>query len=127
VAANIVWTGYRILRNSVAGLMDEALPAAELASLRSVLDRCLPLGSQYHALRTRQAGPRRFCSVHVLVPGDWSVQRGHQLLEQLEEELRAAVPNLSVFTHLEPLDDPASWADMEIDRPAVPAEGRGSA
>jgi cation diffusion facilitator family transporter len=117
VAANIVWTGYRILRDSVSGLMDEALPARELASLKSVLDRQLPPGAQYHALRTRQAGPRRFCSVHVLVPGDWTVQRGHQLLERLEEELRGAVPNMSVFTHLESLDDPASWDDMEIDRP----------
>jgi cation diffusion facilitator family transporter len=119
VAANIVWTGYRILRDSVSGLMDEALPARELASLRSVLDRHLPLGIQYHALRTRRAGPRRFCSVHVLVPGDWTVQRGHQMLERLEEELRGAVPNMSVFTHLESLDDPASWEDMDIDRPAV--------
>lgn len=121
VAANIVWTGYRILRDSVAGLMDEALPAGDLAALKRVLDRYLPLGIQYHALRTRQAGPRRFCSVHVLVPGDWTVQRGHQLLEQLEEELRAAVPNISAFTHLESLDDPASWADIEIDRPAAGA------
>jgi cation diffusion facilitator family transporter len=126
VAANIVWTGYRILRDSVSGLMDEALPARELASLRTVLDQYLPLGIQYHALRTRRAGPRRFCSVHVLVPGDWTVQRGHQLLEQLEEELRAAVPNISVFTHLESLDDPASWADMEIDRPAATRDGMGS-
>jgi cation diffusion facilitator family transporter len=126
VAANIVWTGYRILRDSVSGLMDEALPARELASLRTVLDQYLPLGIQYHALRTRRAGPRRFCSVHVLVPGDWTVQRGHQLLEQLEEELRAAVPNISVFTHLESLDDPASWADMEIDRPAATRDGTGS-
>jgi divalent metal cation (Fe/Co/Zn/Cd) transporter len=62
----------------------------------------------------------------VLVPGDWTVQRGHQLLEQLEEELRAAVPNISVFTHLESLDDPASWADMEIDRPAATRDGTGS-
>jgi cation diffusion facilitator family transporter len=126
VAANIVWTGYRILRDSVSGLMDEALPARELASLRTVLDQYLPLGIQYHALRTRRAGPRRFCSVHVLVPGDWTVQRGHQLLEQLEEELRAAVPSISVFTHLESLDDPASWADMEIDRPAATQDGTRS-
>jgi cation diffusion facilitator family transporter len=124
VAANIVWTGYRILRDSVSGLMDHALPTEELDTLRATLDRYLPFGIQYHALRTRQAGPRRFCSVHVLVPGDWTVQRGHQLLERLEEELRGTVPNITVFTHLESLDDPASWDDLDIDRPAAkPASG----
>jgi cation diffusion facilitator family transporter len=124
VAANIVWTGYRILRDSVSGLMDHALPTEELDTLRATLDRYLPFGIQYHALRTRQAGPRRFCSVHVLVPGDWTVQRGHQLLERLEEELRGKVPNITVFTHLESLDDPASWDDLDIDRPAAkPASG----
>jgi len=125
VAANIVWAGYRILRDSVSGLMDSALPTPEQAKLKAVLDRYLPDGIQYHALRTRKAGPRRFCSVHVLVPGDWTVQRGHALLERIEEELRAAVPNMSAFTHLESLDDPASWDDMGIDRPAAtrPAAG----
>jgi len=123
VAANIVWTGYRILRDSVGGLMDKALPTAELAALKEVLDKHLPLGIQYHALRTRQAGPRRFCSLHVLVPGDWTVQRGHQFLERLEEELRNTVPNVTVFTHLESLDDPASWEDMEIDRSTAKPAG----
>ena len=116
VAVNIVWTGYRILQESVAGLMDSALPPEEQSALTRVLDKYLPEGIQYHALRTRSAGPRRFCSVHVLVPGDWTVQRGHALLERIEEDLRAAVPNLSAFTHLESLDDPASWEDMGIDR-----------
>ena len=118
VAANIVWSGYRILRDAVRGLMDSALPAEELDALKAVLDRYRPQGVLFHALRTRQAGPRRFCSVHVLVPGDWTVQRGHELLERIEEDLRGAVPNMSAFTHLEPIDDPASWADMGIDRPA---------
>lgn len=125
VAANIIWAGYRILRDSVSGLMDSALPPDEQAALKAVLDRYGTEGIQYHALRTRQAGPRRFCSVHVLVPGDWTVQRGHALLERIERDLRDAVPNMSAFTHLESLDDPASWEDMGIDRPAAtrPAPG----
>jgi cation diffusion facilitator family transporter len=123
VALNIVWTGYRILRDSVSGLMDAALPAAEQDALKAVLDRYVAEGVQYHALRTRQAGPRRFCSVHVLVPGEWTVQRGHALLERIEEDLRGAVPNMSAFTHLESLDDPASWDDMGIDRPAAAKPG----
>jgi divalent metal cation (Fe/Co/Zn/Cd) transporter len=52
----------------------------------------------------------------VLVPGSWSVQRGHDLLERIEEEVRAAVPNSTVFTHLEPIEDPASFADVGLER-----------
>ena len=69
-----------------------------------------------HALRTRQSGARRFLSVHVLVPGDWTVQRGHQLLEQIEADIRNALPAATVFTHLELLAIPASWDDQSLDR-----------
>lgn len=116
VAAQIVWTGSRIVSSSVDGLMDRALPESELALLRSVLDRYNGEQVRYHALRTRQSGRRRFVSVHVLVPGSWSVQEGHRLLERLEADLRAALPNLSVFTHLEPLEDPAALDDLDLDR-----------
>ena len=73
-------------------------------------------GVRFHALRTRQAGAWRFIDFHVLVPGSWSVQRGHDLLERIEEEVRAAVPNSTVFTHLEPIEDPASFADVGLER-----------
>jgi cation diffusion facilitator family transporter len=116
VAANIVWAGGSIVRRSVGGLMDAALPAGEQAVIRAVLERYEADGIQYHALRTRQSGARRFASVHVLVPGDWTVQRGHALLEEIENDLCAGVPNLTVLTHLEPLDDPASWEDLGLDR-----------
>jgi cation diffusion facilitator family transporter len=116
VAGNIIVTGVRILRQSVSGLMDAALPAAELDGLRSVLDSYATGGVEFHALRTRQAGARRFVSVHVLVPGGWSVRRGHQLLEQIEADIRHVLPNATVFTHLEPSDDPASFEDQKLDR-----------
>lgn len=116
VAANIVWTGVRIVTESVHGLMDRALPAAELAVIREVLNRYTGPHVRYHALRTRQAGPRRFITLHVLVPGTWTVQQGHDLLESLEAELRAALSGVTVLTHLEPLGDPASLADQELDR-----------
>ena len=77
---------------------------------------------QFHALRTRQAGARRFVSLHVLVPGDWTVHQGHTLLEQIERDIRAVLPNVTVFTHLESLDDPASWQDTTLDRAEAPAE-----
>jgi cation diffusion facilitator family transporter len=116
LAGNIVWTGVGILRSSVLGLMDTALPAAEQAVLRAVLERYAGEGIRYHALRTRRSGTRRFVSVHVLVPGDWTVQRGHAKVEEIESEIRAALPQVAVLTHLESLDDPASWEDISIDR-----------
>lgn len=116
VAANIVWAGVRIVRASVAGLMDRALPEGEQEKIRQVLETLQHEGASYHALRTRRSGARRFVSLHVLVPGGWSVQRGHQLLDRIEAEVCAVLPNTSVFTHLEPLDDPASFADITLDR-----------
>lgn len=116
VAANIVWTGGRIVLNSVAGLMDVALPAGEIAVLRQLLDRYANEGVEYHALRTRQAGARRFVSLHVLVPPDWTVQAGHELLERIEADIRRALPPATVFTHLEPLGDPVSMDEHDLHR-----------
>jgi cation diffusion facilitator family transporter len=116
VAANIVWTGVKLIRRSVLGLMDTALPAEELEIVREILDHFHAKGLHYHALRTRRASARRFVSVHVLVPGAWTVQRGHEWLEEIEERIRAALPNTTVFTHLEPLEDPVAWQDTGLDR-----------
>lgn len=122
VAANIVWTGVRIVRSSALGLMDTALPAAERDRALAVLERYAQPPVKYHALRTRQAGARRFVSVHVLVPGAWSVARGHELLEHIEAEIRTALPRVTVFTHLEALEDPRSWDDVALDRGDKAAE-----
>jgi divalent metal cation (Fe/Co/Zn/Cd) transporter len=81
-----------------------------------ILDAYAAEGAQYHALRTRQAGTRRFVSVHVLVPGAWTVQQGHELLERMEEEIRRDVPDATVFTHLEPIEDPVSFQDLRLER-----------
>lgn len=116
VAANITWAGVRIVRQSVLGLMDTALPPEDQAAIRAALEPHVDSGIQYHALRTYQSGARRFVSFHVLVPGTWSVQRGHHLLERIEEDVRRTLPNAVVFTHLEPLDDPVSWQDTALDR-----------
>jgi len=116
VAVNIVWTGVRIVRQSVAGLMDTALPLGELDAVRRALDQHREHGVEYHALRTRQSAARRFVSVHVLVPGTWTVQRGHQLLEAIDADIRRTVPNATVLTHLESTDDPTSWDDEGLDR-----------
>jgi cation diffusion facilitator family transporter len=118
VAANIVFSGFRIVRESIRGLMDTALPAEERERVRAAIERRFADGIQYHALRTRQSGARRFVSVHVLVPGDWTVHRGHELLEQIEADIRSALPGATVFTHLESLEDPSSWDDQLLDRVA---------
>jgi cation diffusion facilitator family transporter len=116
VAANIIWTGVQLVRRSALGLLDSALSEAELAAIRQVLARYTQPSVQFHALRTRQAGARRFVSLHVLVPGKWTVHQGHSLLEQIERDIRTALLNVTVFTHLESLDDPTSWQDTALDR-----------
>jgi cation diffusion facilitator family transporter len=121
VAANIIWTGAKIVRRSIAGLMDKAIPAEDLAVIRKVLDEFRKDGVQFHALFTRQAGAQKFVSLHVLVPGDWTVRRGHGLLERIEADIRRAVARTVVFTHLEPLDDPVSWDDEKLERPEPPS------
>jgi cation diffusion facilitator family transporter len=115
VAINIVWSGVGIVKHSIAGLMDSVLPKAEEALIRDKIAKILPEGVAYHALMTRQAGARRFVSFHVLVPGEWTVEHGHVLLEKLEVQLTQLLPNMVVFTHIEPIDDPASWSDQKLD------------
>ena len=120
VAANIVWTGVRLVRRSVLGLLDHALPDADRRAIEAVLDSFRAQGIDFHALRTRAAAGRSFVSLHVLVPGAWTVQRGHDVLEEIESQLCAAVRSASVFTHLEPIEDPASYRDEALDREAGP-------
>lgn len=116
VAVNIIVTGQRLVRRSVLGLLDTALPVREGEAVNRIVAAYRAQGLEIHAIRSRQAGARRFVSMHVLVPGDWSVHRGHQLLEQLEREIRGVLPNCSVLTHLEPLEDPVSFDDIALDR-----------
>ena len=116
VAANIIWTGISIVRRSISGLMDVALSAEELGLIHKALEPYRQDGMEFHALRTRRAGASRFVALHILVPGDWTVQRGHQLLERLEGDIRRALPDAILFTHLEPLGDPASCSDMALER-----------
>jgi cation diffusion facilitator family transporter len=121
VAANIIWMGVALIRRSTLGLMDTALPAHELDSIRAVLEPHRAEGIAYHALRTRRAAARRFVSMHVLVPGAWTVQRGHDLSERIEEEIRERLPNTTITIHLEPLEDPRSWRDEAIEPVNTPS------
>ena len=116
VAANIVRTGFSLVNRSAVALLDVAWPPPEQEALRSVLAKHSGPEVKFHAIRTRQAGTRRFVSLHVLVPGDWTVAQGHELLERIESDIRSAVPHSTVETHIEPLEDPASWVDQDLDR-----------
>ncbi len=116
LAANIVWTGVHLIRRSGQGLLDRSLPQEKEDLLVKILDEYRRQGIEFHALRSRQAGARSFVSVHILVPGKWTVNKGHQLLESIEHDIRQALPDVSILTHLEPLNDPASFADTSLDR-----------
>jgi cation diffusion facilitator family transporter len=118
VALNVLRWGVRLLDRSMHGLLDRSLPEETLSEIKGILEAQSGVGVRYHALRTRQAGARRFISFHILVPGSWTVQRGHDLLENIEERIREAVPNSVVDTHLEPIEDPVSWEDTRLERPA---------
>lgn len=119
VAANIIWTGIRLLRETGLGLLDTALPRQDQEQIQCIFEQYREQHIEFHALRTRQAGSRRFISFHVLVPGDWNVQQGHAICEEIELAMRQALPESTVFTHLEPREDPVSWQDLQLDREVV--------
>jgi cation diffusion facilitator family transporter len=117
VALNIVWTGIQLVRRSVSGLMDEAWPDTEQQKIREVMTKFREKGVDFHALRTRQAAARRFMSVHILVPGEWTVHDAHHIAEDFESDIRSALGGVvTVFTHLEPAEDELSMEDMHLDR-----------
>ncbi|PKO04395.1 MAG: cation-efflux pump [Chloroflexi bacterium HGW-Chloroflexi-3] len=113
-AINILWTGYKIVRDSAYGLMDTALLQEDLDLIDKVLDQYKCQGVEFHAVRTRQSGSSKFINMHVLVPNEWTVEHGHALLNQIEGELKERLPNSNIFTHLEPLHDPTSYTDIEV-------------
>jgi cation diffusion facilitator family transporter len=116
VAANIVWSGYKLMQRSIQGLLDRALPEHEMRALDGALERYRARGIDFHALRTRQAGARSFVTLHVLVPADWTVAQGHSLAHEVERDIRAALPDAVVLTHVEPLGYPESYQDADLDR-----------
>jgi cation diffusion facilitator family transporter len=117
VALNIIWTGVRLVGRSVSGLMDAALPDHEQSLIQDVMEKYRAQGVNFHALRTRQAAARRFISVHILVPGEWTVHDAHHVAEDFESDIRAALGSVvTVFTHIEPVEDELSMEDMYLDR-----------
>jgi cation diffusion facilitator family transporter len=120
VGLNITWTGVGLIRRSVNGLMDHALPASEQEQIRQVIRANLPPGAQFHALRTRQAGARRFIEFHLLVNGDQTVRQAHHTAHAIEAALAAALPGLEVLVHVEPVDERESWEPEYLERLGEP-------
>lgn len=111
VGVNIIVVGIGLVNESAQGLLDRTLPEEANAEITAVLQQHTTEGTTFHGLRTRAAGHRQFASVHVLVPGSWTVRRGHAFCHQVEADLVARLPELEVVTHLEPVEDPASYTD----------------
>lgn len=118
VAVNILVTGARLLQRSAGGLMDQALDDAAQHAIEQALAPFRSRGAAFHAIRTRRAGRRAFVSLHLLVPGDWTVQQGHDFAEEVEAAVRERLPYATVFTHVEPVEDPRSFEDAALDRVA---------
>jgi cation diffusion facilitator family transporter len=118
VAINIIWTGYQLIRRSALGLLDTAIPESETNKINQILEKYKRQNIGFHSLMTRQAGQRKFISLQLLVPGTWNIHQGHDFSEKIENEIRMLFPDspTTVFTHLEPIEDPASMLDISIDR-----------
>ena len=112
VGVNIIVTGIGLITESVSGLLDKALPDEEHEVITEILRRRMDGTVTFHGLQTREAGQEKYMNVHVLVPDDWTVKRGHDYIDGLEHELMEAMPTLHVLTHLEPISDPASYEDI---------------
>jgi cation diffusion facilitator family transporter len=116
IAFAVVWTGWKLVRETGLGLLDSTLPDSERRAITEALAPFQEQGILFHAIRSRVAGRRRFVTMHVLAPGTWTIQRGHDLCESIEAAVRQALPQSTVFTHLEPREDPVSWDDRGLDR-----------
>lgn len=133
VAGNIAWTGVDLVRRSFNGLMDHALSEAEQEQARAAIAAHLESGMDFHALRTRRAGHRRFADFHLLVPGALTVQAAHDVTERIEEALKKSLPGLEVTVHIEPIEEQSAYNDSallpveEAARQAQSKQGGGAA
>ena len=112
VGLNIVWTGSQLLLRSTRGLMDKALPKEDNDLILGVLKGFTTEQVTFHGLLTRESGHHRFISMHVLVPGSWTVQQAHDLSEEVEAAIEMALPDAQVMTHVEPAEDERSYDDV---------------
>ena len=117
VGINIVWTGWKLIRESTEGLMDISMPKEDNSAIAEILSRFVTREVHFHALRTRVSGHHRFAEVHVLVPGAWTVQQGHDLMEEVEEAVHREFGEIALTCHLEPSEDPRAYGDYAAEFP----------
>ncbi len=119
VAINIIWTGSQLLKRSALGLLDTSISQDDMAKISKVFEKYDRQNIKFHSLMTRQSGQRKFIMMHVLMPGKLNIHQGHIIAEKIEEDIRKAFADspTTVFTHLEPIEDPSSMLDINIDRP----------
>lgn len=128
VGANILWTGWGLLRESVSGLLDERLPDKDIEQVVEVLAAKESETVHFHALQSRAAGRQRFVSMHMLVPGEQSVRTAHDLAQEIEDDIDERLPGTVVSIHIEPLEDPRAWDDIPrgAEHSLHPTDGRFS-
>lgn len=115
VGVNILFVGVKLVRESTGGLMDLALPEADQATIDAILDSYRKPGEvDFHEIRSREAGRQRFVEFHMLVPGQWTVTRGHDLVEKVEMEIKAALTNTHISSHIEPREDHRAYDDVDL-------------
>jgi len=112
VALSIIYTGSKLIIRSTQGLMDSSLSEKEIEEIKKVLDRFKEQGVDYHALYTRRASAKNFITFHLLLPGDWTIFKGHEITKLIEIEIDERFPNSDIFIHLEPLNDPEAFDDF---------------
>ena len=117
VGVNIVWTGWKLIRESTEGLMDISMPKEDNSAIAEILSRFVTQEVHFHALRTRVSGHNRFAEVHVLVPGAWTVQQGHDLMEEVEDTVHREFGEIALTCHLEPSEDPRAYGDYAAEFP----------
>ena len=115
VGVHILVAGYRLISESTGGLMDASLSPEDNARIQEILDAHTEKGRiEFHSVRTRESAARQFMEMHMLVPGDWTVRRGHDVMEDLIDRINAEFPAMRVTGHLEPISDPRSYEDMHL-------------
>lgn len=102
VAANILWAGSKLVRDSLSELMDLAMPPTELRALEAALTQPRPGMLEVHDLKTRRAGATTFVQFHLVVEGAMAVDDAHRLCDALEEQVCQAYPDAQVVIHVEP-------------------------
>jgi cation diffusion facilitator family transporter len=117
VAFNIIWAGYQLIRRSAMGLLDSGISKEERLKISRLLETFKSQNIEFHSLMTRQSGQRKFITLHVLMPGQWTVRKGHNTVEKIEKNIRDVFDGpVTVFTHLEPKEDTVSMDDIGLDR-----------